>query len=478
MTSRQGRPAKSGGAPAGLRFYIALVCLVAVGLVVLCWHAFPVPDMGVALVVLCAMGVLSSWGAEREVKQRVGFTFTSIILLTSVAIVGPAGAGIVGLVTPALELRRQGLQGRLFNTGMASIIGSVGGLAYYLAGGTVHISAAAGIGPLLAKVLFPLMVADVAQCLVNAVVLAGVVWLAQGVPLRRFVPGMLSSSGPAYIGYGVIGYLFVILWIPAQVGPFSAVLVLAPLFVARWAFRQYSEEQRAHERTLSALVTAVETKDPFTRGHSERIASLCERIAGAMALGQRRTEALRYAGMLHDIGKLGIPSRLLHQAGPLTDDELAIVAMHAVRGVEMVRDIDFLRESGEGIRHHHERFDGRGYPAGLSGTDIPEFARIIAVADAFDSLTTTRPDRQALLVEDALAELRARSGTHLDPAVVAALERALARQPWQPAEVDPGTLSSHVGTYDHDDPAESDVLAARPDRAAARLTTKRQEVAR
>ncbi|GAA1231364.1 HD-GYP domain-containing protein [Oryzihumus leptocrescens] len=461
-----------------MRVYISLVFLAAAGLAALCWRSFPVPDMGVALVVLCAMGTLSSWRRAGHIKSQVTFTFTSIILLTSVAVVGPAGAAIVGLVTPALELRRQRLDARLFNTGMASIIGAVGGLAYLLAGGIVHISAAAGVLPLLTKVFFPLMVADVAQCLVNALVLGGIVNLSQGVPLRRFVPGMLSSSGPAYIGYGVIGYLFVILWIPAQVGPFSAVLVLAPLFVARWAFVQYGEEQRAHERTLSALVTAVETKDPFTRGHSERIASLCERIAGAMALGQRRTEALRYAGMLHDIGKLGIPSRLLRQSGPLSDDELETVAMHAVRGVEMVRDIDFLQESVEGIRHHHERFDGRGYPAGLSGTDIPEFARIIAVADAFDSLTTTRPDRPALPVEDALAELRARSGTHLDPAIVAALERALARQSWQRAEVDPDTLAGHAGTYDHDDPVESDTLAARADRAAARQAPLRQEVTR
>ena len=107
---------------------------------------------------------------------------------------------------------------------------------------------------------------------------------------------MLSTSGPAYVGYGVIGLLFVILWIPAGVGPFSAVLVLAPLFVARWAFVQYGDEQRAHHRTLNALVTAVEAKDPYTRGHSERVATLCELTAGALNMGPQRAEALRFAG--------------------------------------------------------------------------------------------------------------------------------------------------------------------------------------
>src|SRR6478672_2387873 len=152
MTSRQGRPADSGGAPAGVQAYIALVFLVAVGLAALCWVHFPVSDKGVALGVLCLMGIVSSWRRAGHIKSQVTFTFTSIILLTSVAIVGPAGAAIVGMVTPALELRRQRLDARLFNTGMVSIIGSVGGLAYFLAGGTVNISAAAGVGRLLAKV--------------------------------------------------------------------------------------------------------------------------------------------------------------------------------------------------------------------------------------------------------------------------------------------------------------------------------------
>ena len=463
MTSRQGRPASSGGAPAGVRVYILGVAVVAAVLAVVGWRTFTARDMGVSLVVLCAMGVISSWWRERDIGARVGFSFTSIILLTSVAIVGPAGAAVVGLTTPALELRRQRWEARLFNAAMASIIGSVGGLVYRLVGGPMDVGQVDGAWSLLLRVGVPLMVADVCQCLVNALVLGGIVGLSQGIPMRRFVPGMLGSSGPAYIGYGVIGYLFVILWIPAEVGPFSAVLVMAPLFVARWAFGQYGDEQRAHERTLSALVTAVETKDPFTRGHSERIAQLCELIAGALSLGQRRTEALRYAGMLHDIGKLGVPARLLHKSSELTDDELAVVAMHPVRGVEMIREIDFLQEAVQGILHHHERFDGRGYPQGLIGSDIPEFARVIAVADAFDSLTTARPGRPAASTEDALAMLRSRAGSHLDPAIVAALERALSRHEWQPTEVEPETSGWVDGSYDHDDPIESDRMALRAD---------------
>ncbi|MHB8297612.1 MAG: HD-GYP domain-containing protein [Dermatophilaceae bacterium] len=321
---------------------------------------------------------------------------------------------------------------------------------------------ASGAQDLLLRVGLPLMVADVALCLTNALILSGIVRLTQGTPIRRFVLGMLGTSGPAYIGYGLIGFLFVILWVPAGVGPFSAVLILAPLFAARWAFVQYGDEQRAHERTLRALVAAVETKDLYTRGHSERVALLCDLLAGSLTLSQQDTEALRFAGMLHDIGKIGIPMRVLRTSDVLSDADLATIATHPARGVEMVRDIEFLEGSFEAILHHHERMDGRGYPAGLRGEQIPLFARIIAVADAFDSLTTSRSNRDAHNVEEAVAELQRRAGAHLDPSIVAALERGLARHMWEPTRLEPELMATAGGAFDHDDPDASDLMAEPP----------------
>jgi putative nucleotidyltransferase with HDIG domain len=253
--------------------------------------------------------------------------------------------------------------------------------------------------------------------------------------------------------------LFVILWVPARVGPASAILILAPLFVARWAFVQYGDEQRAHQRTLSALVAAVETKDLYTRGHSERVALLCELMAGSLTLSQQDTEAVRYAGMLHDIGKLAIPTRVLRKGDGLSDADLASIATHAERGVEMVRDIDFLKGSFEAILHHHERVDGLGYPSGLTGEDIPLFARIISVADAFDSLTTSRLHRDAHTVDEAVGELQRRVGTHFDASIVAALERGLARQMWTPTQLEPRLMATAGRAFDHDDPAASDLMA-------------------
>ena len=459
-TVSKGRPRPVGVPSHAATTYIAAVVLGAVGLAVLGWRMQPLNDQDVvALVVLCVMGILSESVRESDVgRSRTTLSFTSIVSLSSVALLGPFGAAIVGAAT-LLGVNKDRVQVRVFNSGMNSAHSAIAGFVYLLIGGLQVVGSVSGAQDLLLRVGLPLMVADVALCLSNAVILSGIVRLTQGTPIRRFVLGLLGSSGPAYIGYGVIGFLFVVLWIPAEVGPFSAVLILVPLFAARWAFVQYGDEQRAHERTLSALVAAVETKDLYTRGHSERVALLCDLMGGSLTLSQQNTEALRFAGMLHDIGKIGIPMRMLRTSDVLSDADLASIATHPVRGVEMVRDIEFLEGSIEAIRHHHERMDGRGYPDGLAGRDIPLFARIIAVADAFDSLTTSRSHREAHTVEEAVAELHRRAGTQFDPSIVAALERGLARHVWEPTLLEPALMATAGRAFDHDDPAASDLMA-------------------
>jgi HD-GYP domain-containing protein (c-di-GMP phosphodiesterase class II) len=175
--------------------------------------------------------------------------------------------------------------------------------------------------------------------------------------------------------------------------------------------------------------------------------------------------SLRYAGMLHDIGKLGVPTRVLQKTGRLSPEELATIQLHPVRGLEMVREIEFLDEAFAGIMHHHERLDGMGYPMGLQGHQIPEFARVIAVADAFDSMTTTRSYRGARSVDLALEELRRCAGSQFDPPMVAALVAAIEEHGWKTETIplfppgadvpvaDPGDAATQP--FDHDDPTQS-----------------------
>ena len=177
-------------------------------------------------------------------------------------------------------------------------------------------------------------------------------------------------------------------------------------------------------------------------------------IAREIRMRPDRAEAIKYAGMLHDVGKLGVPTKVLQKTGKLTEEEYAAIQLHPMRGLDIVREIGFLDEALAGIMHHHERIDGRGYPMGLAGDEIPEFARVLAVADAFDSMTSTRSYRGARPTSEAVAELRKWSGTQFDPAFVDAFVAAIKRDGWQRPEPPVVTAGEpNIAAQDHDDPS-------------------------
>jgi HD-GYP domain-containing protein (c-di-GMP phosphodiesterase class II) len=243
----------------------------------------------------------------------------------------------------------------------------------------------------------------------------------------------------------------------SYVGAISAVLVLAPLLVARWVFAAFAARQEAYEATMRSLIKSVETKDYYTRGHSERVSRASVLIGRRAGLREDRVVTLRYAGMLHDVGKLGVPTSVLQKAGRLTEDEFDAIQKHPLRGREITKELEFLGEAIEGILYHHERIDGRGYPDGLKGAEIPEFARIIAVADAFDSMTTTRSYRGARSIEDAVTELRNCKGSQFDPIMVEALVEAIDVEGWDASDTLPSEPPSTFDTVpsfasDDDDP--------------------------
>lgn len=177
-------------------------------------------------------------------------------------------------------------------------------------------------------------------------------------------------------------------------------------------------------RVLHDLTHALESKDPYTHGHSQRVERHVYRTAATMGLPPSAIEELRMAGALHDVGKIRIPDRILRKPGELTIEERALVEEHAVVGAWMVSSVGSV-DVISGVRHHHERWDGRGYPDGLAGTDIPLYARIIAVADAYDAITSTRPYRVSSGREHAVGTLQRESGSQFDPVIVSAFVEAL-----------------------------------------------------
>jgi len=430
------------------RLYVGTIVIVAAVLVIrgpfggaAWWREVAV--LGVLLVVFESTATLLR-------PKELAWSPAPIATLAAAVLVGPVGAALVGACT-AFGLRRgPSLTQRAFNTGMFALSAYLAGRAFVAMGGHVG-PPGAGSFP---SVIGPFAVAAVVHIVANHGLLGGVLWLTSGREAsgRRSPAGMSLELVVSDLGYGAFGLLIAALW--SVTGLFAPVLVLIPVAVARWAVAQIVEQQRAYEAAVGALCQAVETKDLYTRGHSDRVSRGSVMIAREIGMRGERVEAIRYAGMLHDVGKLGVATRVLQKTGKLTEEEYAAIQLHPMRGLDIVREIGFLDEALAGIMHHHERIDGRGYPMGLAGDEIPEFARILAVADAFDSMTSTRSYRGARPVEEAVFELRRWSGTQFDPAFVDAFVAAIRREGWQRPEPDvlTGDLPA-IPSADHDDPS-------------------------
>jgi len=399
------------------------------------------------------LGILVIVSESRATQLRKGqltWSPSSAAMLASVVLAGPVGAAIVGACT-ALGLRRgPSILQRVFNTAMYALSAYLAGRAFLALGGQVGLPDEQSFPGIIA----PFAGAALVLVVANHGLLSGVLWLTRppdGTPSGVGV-GLSGRLLLSDLGYAAYGLLIAALW--SVVGFFAPLLVLIPLFVARWAVAQFAEQQKAYEATVGALCQAVETKDFYTRGHSDRVSRGSVMIAREIGMHGERVEAIRYAGMLHDVGKLGVPTKVLQKTGKLTEEEYAAIQLHPMRGLDIVREIGFLDEALAGIMHHHERIDGRGYPMGLAGDEIPEFARVLAVADAFDSMTSTRSYRGARPVAEAIEELRKWSGTQFDPAFVDAFVAALKRDGWQRPE--PPVIATDdlatVTAQDHDDP--------------------------
>ena len=180
---------------------------------------------------------------------------------------------------------------------------------------------------------------------------------------------------------------------------------------------------------LAALSHALDARDPATRGHGVRVAALAEPIAVRLGWSSSRIEALRLGGRLHDVGKLAISPRVLNKPGPLDEPELRVVRMHPLVGARLVGAAGIARDTLPYVLYHHERWEGGGYPTGRAGDDIPVEARVLAVADAFDAMTTTRPYREAVTADDALEEVERCAGTQFDPAIARLFVEAWAAGP-------------------------------------------------
>ncbi|MEV4945260.1 HD-GYP domain-containing protein [Streptomyces sp. NPDC053755] len=413
--------------PRAARVYIgcALLGAVACGAPALRPGAHTPWDVAALLAALYAVCELPA----RRRPPGAGSFFA--VLLAAALLLPPSAAALTALPGALLTRVDQppALVRRVWRA--AQLVIAVGAAA--LAAEVLRPDRALGHGPHTPDFPYALLPAGAAAltfCLVMTALDGGIRATAEGLAPHTAWRGLFGRALAPHAVHGLAGLMMAVLW-RSSYGPVAALFVLLPMYISCWVFAQYHRERAAHQATIRALVQAVDIKDRYTRGHSERVGRASVLIARELGMADERLENLRFAGILHDVGKLGVPTRVLRKDGPLTAQERRVIELHPEYGHEIVRGIGFLGEARSAILHHHERMDGSGYPYGLKGEQIPEFARVVAVADAFDAMTSTRSYSRARPVGTAVAELERCAGTHFDPRMVRALVRALDRHGWQ-----------------------------------------------
>ncbi|MFE4453334.1 HD-GYP domain-containing protein [Streptomyces sp. NPDC056796] len=425
------------GTPGAAR---ALILCTAVLAVLCALPAFP-PQASTPWGTLCLLAGLYA-ACELPGRRRVPGSSVPVgagsffPLLLAAAFLLPPSAAVLVAVPGALAGRVEqppAAARRIWRAAQLALTVGAASWTYGLLGGPATLGGTSGNTlPALPYALVPACATALVFSLVLAALDGAVLATAERVAVAHAWRGLPARSVGPHLVHALAGLMMAVLW-RSSYGPLSALVVLLPMYISCWVFAQYHRRHAAHRATIRALVQAVDIKDGYTRGHSERVGRASELIARELGMEESRMEALRFAGILHDVGKLGVPTRVLRKDGPLTPEERRVIELHPEYGHEIVRGIGFLDEARAAILHHHERLDGSGYPYGLAGESIPEFARVVAVADAFDAMTSTRSYRRGRPVPAAVEELRRCAGSQFDPRMVRALARALDRHGWSAA---------------------------------------------
>lgn len=384
------------------------------------------PALG--LLALFALGLISeSLTLTITVVKSAGSTSSIIFLplLVSIVLFGPGPTvlfiAVTGVVGEFL-IRRKELIRAVFNSSQYVLSSVVAGWVYHALNGQALAldgwEKGWGLTQSLAFIVF-----GVVFLLLNHGAVSLAIALSEGVRLRNAWLGLVGRTGTNLIyDFLVSPIAIAVAFLYLEIGVVGLFIIVLPLLFIRQAYLTILQLQQANRDLLTALVKAMETRDPYTSGHSIRVASLAGRIADALGLSPNKQRDVETAAKLHDIGKIdAVYSEILRKPEGLTEEELAVIKSHVIKGVELLAELSsFSKQVVAGVRGHHERVDGKGYPDGLRGKEIPIEARIIKVCDAIDAMLSDRPYRRALTLEQVREQLVIYSGTQFDLEVVRA----------------------------------------------------------
>lgn len=397
-----------------------LVVALAASSLALSWKAYP-PYLSVQLVLAIAAAAFSALFSVELPAYSVSMSY--VMAMCAIVLGGPAAAGLVAASSAVTidDIRgHKPISHMLFNVGNLVLSSCAGGLVYVALGGQV-LATGAGSFSLLApssipRALVAMTVASFVVAFTNAALVSAAMALLRG---QRFHQ-IFAAGRSVMVTQFALGYFGLLMAQTLAINVVTLPLFVFPLVVARQFYQRSVRLSEAYADTVRSLVGALEAKDPYTRGHSERVAAYALALGRQVGLDEAALERLEYAALLHDLGKLAVPGEILTKPGRLSAEEWESIREHPARGAEMVARIPPLKDLAEQVGKHHEWYGGGGYPDSLSSAEIPLAAKVLAVADCYDAMTTTRAYRPALTREQAIGELIAGANTQFDPDLVRA----------------------------------------------------------
>lgn len=405
-----------------LKIYIIVVTSLSITLFIYLLPSLPVlSNMWLVLIFFLIMSTLAEFiPVDLPVGgfMSIGFPIDFVVIL----VYGPALAMLIttfsALIGEIVE-RKISWYKIIFNASQYALSAGIAGVVYQYTGGIIG-------SQNFFKFIFPATLCALTYCFTNLLLVTVVISLAQGNRIVAVWRINFKENLPTYLAEAPLGFLMAIIYV--EVSILGILLFFLPLLLARRSFELYTKMRKMYLETIRTLAAAIDAKDPYTQGHSERVAQMAVALAQELNLSDKDIENIEYTALLHDIGKIGIDDRILGKKGSLTNEEFDKIKEHPIVGAKIIEPIDFLKNSYQAIYHHHERYNGNGYPDGLKSENIPILARIIAVADTYDAMGSDRPYRKKLSQDKIMKELTEQSGKQFDPEVVKALISVLDRE--------------------------------------------------
>ena len=401
--------------PLKLKIYIGVVAGLAVALFIYLAPSLSLTsDMWLVLTFFIVLSTITEFmPVDLPVGGRVtiGFPVDFVVIL----VYGPAWALLVtflGEIIADAITRRTVWYKILFNASQYALSAGIAGMVYQELGGVVGTVN-------LTNYIVPAAICAIIYFFINSNLFMIVISLAEKIHILSVWKKRIRGTVATYIALAPMGFVMAMVYV--STGIWGIILFFFPLILARRSFELYTKMRKVYLETIRALAEAIDAKDPYTKGHSERVAETSVVLAQELNLPGREIENIEYTALLHDIGKIGIADSILGKESSLTSQEFDKIKEHTVMGAKIIEPVDFLKDSYEAIYHHHEKYNGKGYPDGLKEKDIPLLSRIIAVADAYDAMGSDRPYRKKLSKDKILKELKDQAGKQFDPEIVKVL---------------------------------------------------------